>query len=101
MFVRGTSSISGTSLQIVLPDLSLAKVREIFGEPDKDAYYEPERGYDGNEYTFVDEVGNVARLYDRYGQFRIGARHGGIAMTFMCWLATQTKTEGTYQWAGV
>lgn len=87
MFKRTPEAdINGTSLQVYLDEVTTPQIRRIFGKPDLDAYHEPEKGYDGDEYKFTDEIGNVVNLYARYGAWRIGAHNRAPAELFATWL---------------
>jgi hypothetical protein len=87
-FKRTASALgqSGTAL-MGYPDLDDKTIRALFGKPVEDAYYEPERGYEGEGYWFEDVVtGEPIELYSRWGVFRIGARSPEAAARFNQWL---------------
>ncbi len=94
-FKRIDGDFGGGSLQSYPSDYwTREAVEKAFGKPDSDAYYEPERGYDGEEYTFQsdeDADGNYfyVRLYSRWGLFRIGANNKFEASEFNVWLSSQ------------
>ncbi len=80
------ADINGISLQLYCETLTLSKVRQVFGKPDPDGYVDDEKGYDGNEYRFVSEIGDVVNLYSRFGNWRIGAHSPEVAERFKFWL---------------
>ena len=88
---------SGTSLQQVL-SYSIDDLIELFGKPDKNSYTEPEKGYSGEEWTFISEKrkwknGHILKLYFRWNECHLGARNNLIAELFCKWLETQNKVE--------
>ena len=95
-FKRIDGDFGGGSLQSYPSDYwTREAVEKAFGKPDSDAYYEPERGYDGEEYTFVadtdpdQEEAFYVRLYTRWGLMRIGANNKFEASEFNVWLSSQ------------
>lgn len=89
MFTRNEEARGGCLMAGV--GTSRKAVADAFGFPNKDAYYDPEKGYEGDEYTFTDAEGNVGNLYARYGCWRIGADCNEVADAFGKWLMTQVK----------
>ena len=87
MFTRHDAAHGG-SLQAGV-DTSRTAVTAAFGKPCRDAYYDPESGYEGDEYTFTDAEGNVGCLYARYGCWRLGADSSEVADLFGKWLTTK------------
>jgi hypothetical protein len=80
-------SINGTHLQDFCHSLTDSIVIKVFGVPNKEAYWAPEDGYDGMEYHFVSDHGDVVSLYARWGNWRIGAHNADVADAFKAWLA--------------
>ena len=88
MFARSQhADRNGISLQVYLDNLNFALVQKLFGEPDPNAYQDEEKGYDGNEYLFVEQsTGLPVNLYARWGDWRVGAHEKATAERFATWL---------------
>lgn len=74
---------SGTSLQLYMDGLSHSVVTAAFGVPMNGV--ELEKGYK-YELVFVDDNGVVVTLYDRWNNWRIGAKCYEDAERFKQWL---------------
>jgi hypothetical protein len=85
------SGKGGTCLQIVLRNLRASTVRCLFGDPDPWGLVDDEKGYDGDEYIFVNEAGGFVFLYSRWGQYRIGASNHALAESFEEWLDSEWR----------
>lgn len=72
-WVSDMADFNGSYLRRELPALDVRDVRFVFGVAAPTAYYEPERGYDGDEWVFKDANGNVVTVYARWGALRVGA----------------------------
>ncbi len=81
-FKRSKVNTSGTSLQKYLDGITDYDVKRAFGDPNDDGYWDDEKGYDGREYTFTDDAGNIATLYARWGAWRVGAHEPRVAREF-------------------
>lgn len=81
--------LGGTYLVDYLDGVTIKDMTRVFGTP-KLGYYEPEKGYDGNEWNFVSTDGRVFNVYHRWGQFRIGAHSDDVA-DFKEWLLCTLK----------
>lgn len=72
---KGTQS-GGCLRRYLSTSLTREAVVKVFGKPDADAYWEPERGYDGDEWVFLLGQGDQDvrfTVYSRWGFFRVGA----------------------------
>ena len=68
------ADISGTSLVALLDEDAFLKMKTQF-LPDTDIWCsEPERGYDGLNWSFRDEEGRLFNVYTRWGVPRLGAK---------------------------
>jgi hypothetical protein len=79
-------SPSFSSMQAYLGGVSTEKMLATFGSRDADAYWDPEAGYDGDEWSFEAADGQIAKAYARYGSFRIGASNYRTAVELVAWL---------------
>ena len=71
-----------TSMQAYLSSVSEAAL----GPRNPDGYWDPEGGYDGDEWTYVSDDGRVAKVYTRWGCFRVGAHDYRTAVELALWL---------------
>lgn len=69
-------------MQVYLDNVTAADL----GPRDPDGYWDPEAGYDGDEWTYVADDGRVAKVYPRWGVFRIGAHDPRTAVELVVWL---------------
>lgn len=80
---------NGVCLQEYVDEVNLLALVAHFGKPE-DGYWDPEKGYDGHEFLFVEEsTGEVVNLYSRFGNWRIGAHSKDVAQRFKAWLLAQ------------
>lgn len=71
---KSVETQSGTYLRVEVPSLRQRDIVAKFPEGKHEGYYDPEKGYDDFEVSFVDtENSNAFNVYSRYGQVRIGA----------------------------
>ena len=71
---KSVETQSGTYLRVEIPSLRQRDIVAKFPEGKHEGYYDPEKGYDDFEVSFVDtENSNSFNVYARYGQVRIGA----------------------------
>lgn len=82
---------NGTSLQAYLPQMTHEQMHERFGDPRPGGYEDADKGYDGEEWSFVDEYGAVVNVYARYGDFRVGAHNARVADNFVEWLGKKVE----------
>ena len=85
-FYAPFEDVAGSWLAGYIEKDTAQKVIDHFA-PTPAAWYDPEKGYDGIEYRFVDEKGNLFSLYARWGQWRLAGRglsHGHIG-SFVSW----------------
>lgn len=82
------ANTNGSSLQMRIDYIDTRLAETLFGEPDL-SWYDYEKGYE-NRYAFVGENGRTATLYDRFGQWRIGAHDYETAVEFDAWLKGKT-----------
>ena len=79
------ADINGTHLACHLPpEVRRAAMLARFGKPEA-GLWEPEKGYEGEEWVFVGDDGAVYNVYARWGSFRVGAHHDDVA-PFVGWL---------------
>lgn len=97
MFTRNDNAALGGSLQATVK-VSRHALDLAFGKPNPNAYYDPEKGYDGEEYIFVDADGHVVNLYARWGCWRIGAENNELADQFGKWLSTQINRSSYFSY---
>ncbi len=81
------------SLRTGLPTVTAEAMRLCFGKESPNGYFEPERGYDGLDWIFVNDDGHVFKVYARYGAFRIGARDGADCEAFAKWLLERLRLD--------
>jgi hypothetical protein len=84
--VSPKADTSGTSFQMYLCAASVEQMTKAFGAPSADAYWDPERGYDGDEWQFESDSGLVFNVYARWGQLRVGAHGEEGVEAFGAWL---------------
>lgn len=85
----------GTMMMLWVDELEAEECRERF-DRNHNAYFEPENGYDGDEWVFINEEGKFATIYFRYGSPRIGAESIEVANEFADFLRMKTgKNFGT------
>ena len=73
-------------LQEYVDFLEVSDIIELFGPSDKDGYEDYEKGYDGQEWHFEAEDGQIVNLYPRFSNLRVGASNNPIAQDFVAWL---------------
>ena len=87
MFSHSPSeSVNGTHLCAHVEEEVGLKVSKLF-KPSPDGYVDEEKGYEGLEYRFLDEEGQIYNLYSRWGSWRLGGynlSHGDIGK-FVQW----------------
>jgi hypothetical protein len=88
------SSTNGTSFQMYLGAVTTKAMTEVFGAPDADADWDPERGYDGDEWAFKGPGDSVFNVYARWGSFRVGAHGAEGVEAFGAWLFGKLGLEG-------
>ena len=77
---------NGTSLQIVLDELTIEDVEKKCGPAPHGGYWDEDAGYDGTEWRFVGPAGEAVILYTRWSRLRIGAHSPEHAERFRDWL---------------
>lgn len=86
--------VNGTFLAAHLPDkVNRAALLRRFGETPRVGCVDPEKGYDGEEWTFRADTGDVFNVYARWGQYRIGARTENVE-AFQSWLLGELGIVG-------
>jgi hypothetical protein len=79
---------NGTFLATHLPpEVRRAVMLARFGDP-MHGVWDTEKGYSGEEWTFVDGTGAVYTVYARWGMFRVGA-HSTEVTPFVEWLVRE------------
>jgi hypothetical protein len=91
MYTRDLKGRFEGGFQAYMPvGLTTDMMIKTFGPRDTDGFYEPERGYDGDEWSFFRNADNVTfRIYARYGMFRIGANDEEGVEAFGAWACEQ------------
>lgn len=90
MYTRDMKGRFEGAFQCYLPrEVTCAKMVEKFGERDTDNFCEPEKGYDGDEWTFFDAENRTLRVYMRYGMPRVGANSEEGVEAFAAWICSQ------------
>lgn len=82
----GAAPSMSTSMQAYLDGVTVKGLLSAFGSRDSAAYWDPEAGYDGDEWSFEAADGQIAKAYARYGSFRIGASNYRTAVELVAWL---------------
>jgi hypothetical protein len=80
-------STNGTCFQCYLPgEVTANKLAEVFGPCNRDGYWDEEKGYDGNDWTFRSDTGLAFKVYARWGHYRVGAHDEEGVEAFAAWL---------------
>jgi len=89
-YERLTTSPHGGWLRCRLPRISTNTLLARFGARDTGTCYEPERGYDGDEFSFRAANGATFTVYARWGDYRIGSAASDDAVAlFAEWFRAQ------------
>lgn len=79
-YKRLKQSPHGGWLRCHLPQLATDALVAKFGARDTGTCYEPERGYNGDEFSFKAPDGATFTVYARWGDYRIGSAASGEAV---------------------
>ena len=82
---------NGTSFCGSIEDITAEMMQHIFGDPVEDGYYDPWKGYTGNEWYFTSDEGQVVAVYDRKNRLSVGAHSHSIFEPFAAWLRDEVQ----------
>ena len=93
--LKSGADVNGTFLVAHLDDVTREDMVRSFGKSLGLGYIDSEKGYDGDEWTFVTPEGQVFNVYSRFDSFRIGSTSENSVSDFKAWLLATIQASFT------